>query len=57
MATLDDRFDVLLAIDWQNLNRFGDEIPIGGQPAGRRQRRRRRARGLPGQGARLRRCR
>jgi 2-oxoglutarate ferredoxin oxidoreductase subunit alpha len=30
VATLDDRFDVLLAIDWQNLNRFGDEIPIGG---------------------------
>lgn len=29
VATLDDRFDVLLAIDWQNLNRFGDEIPIG----------------------------
>ncbi len=28
VATLDDRFDVLLAIDWQNLNRFGDEIPI-----------------------------
>ena len=26
VATLDDRFDVLLAIDWQNLNRFGDEI-------------------------------
>jgi 2-oxoglutarate ferredoxin oxidoreductase subunit alpha len=30
IATLDDRFDVLLAIDWQNLNRFGDEIPMGG---------------------------
>ncbi|MCZ2293022.1 MAG: 2-oxoacid:acceptor oxidoreductase subunit alpha [Burkholderiales bacterium] len=29
VPTLDDRFDVLLAIDWQNLNRFGDEIPIG----------------------------
>ncbi|MCA0239555.1 MAG: 2-oxoacid:acceptor oxidoreductase subunit alpha [Proteobacteria bacterium] len=29
LATLDDRFDVLLAIDWLNLNRFGDEIPIG----------------------------
>lgn len=29
VATLDDHFDVLLAIDWQNLNRFGDEIPIG----------------------------
>ncbi|MCC7152282.1 MAG: 2-oxoacid:acceptor oxidoreductase subunit alpha [Rubrivivax sp.] len=25
---LDDRFDALLAVDWQNLNRFGDEIPI-----------------------------
>ncbi|MFO1293078.1 MAG: 2-oxoacid:acceptor oxidoreductase subunit alpha [Rubrivivax sp.] len=29
VATLDDRFDVLLAIDWQNLNRFADEIPLG----------------------------
>jgi 2-oxoglutarate ferredoxin oxidoreductase subunit alpha len=29
VATLDDRFDVLLAIDWHNLARFGDEIPIG----------------------------
>ncbi|HNU12646.1 MAG TPA: 2-oxoacid:acceptor oxidoreductase subunit alpha [Rubrivivax sp.] len=29
VPTLDDRFDALLAIDWQNLNRFGDEIPIG----------------------------
>ncbi|HNT40514.1 MAG TPA: 2-oxoacid:acceptor oxidoreductase subunit alpha [Rubrivivax sp.] len=28
VATLDDRFDALLAVDWQNLNRFGDEIPI-----------------------------
>jgi 2-oxoglutarate ferredoxin oxidoreductase subunit alpha len=28
LATLDDRFDVLLAIDWQNLNRFADEIPL-----------------------------
>ena len=27
--TLDDRFDVLLAIDWQNVHRFADEIPIG----------------------------
>ncbi len=26
---LDDRFDVLLAIDWQNVNRFADEIPLG----------------------------
>ena len=29
VATLDDGFDALLAVDWQNLNRFGDEIPIG----------------------------
>ena len=42
VATLDDRFDLLLAIDWQNLHRFADEIPLGArQPAGRRQRRRR----------------
>ncbi|MBI3155681.1 MAG: 2-oxoacid:acceptor oxidoreductase subunit alpha [Burkholderiales bacterium] len=27
-ATLDDRFDLLLAIDWMNLNRFADEIPL-----------------------------
>jgi 2-oxoglutarate ferredoxin oxidoreductase subunit alpha len=26
--TLDDSFDVLLAIDWQNVNRFADEIPL-----------------------------
>jgi 2-oxoglutarate ferredoxin oxidoreductase subunit alpha len=26
--TLDDRFDLLLAIDWQNVNRFADEIPL-----------------------------
>ena len=26
---LDDRFDLLLAIDWQNVNRFADEIPLG----------------------------
>jgi 2-oxoglutarate/2-oxoacid ferredoxin oxidoreductase subunit alpha len=25
---LDDRFDVLLAVDWQNIHRFADEIPI-----------------------------
>jgi len=25
---LDDRFDVLLAIDWQNVHRFADEIPL-----------------------------
>lgn len=29
LATLDDGFDLLLAIDWQNLNRFADEIPLG----------------------------
>jgi len=29
LATLSDRFEVLLAIDWQNLNRFADEIPLG----------------------------
>jgi 2-oxoglutarate ferredoxin oxidoreductase subunit alpha len=26
--TLDDAFDVLLAIDWQNVERFADEIPL-----------------------------
>ena len=26
-TTLDDRFDLLLAIDWQNVHRFADEIP------------------------------
>jgi 2-oxoglutarate ferredoxin oxidoreductase subunit alpha len=26
--TLDDRFDVLLALDWQNVARFADEIPL-----------------------------
>jgi len=25
---LDDRFDILLAIDWQNINRFADELPL-----------------------------
>ncbi|MCB1983231.1 MAG: 2-oxoacid:acceptor oxidoreductase family protein, partial [Rhodoferax sp.] len=30
LATLDDRFDLLLAIDWMNLNRFADEIPLSG---------------------------
>jgi 2-oxoglutarate ferredoxin oxidoreductase subunit alpha len=25
---LDDRFDVLIAIDWQNIHRFAEEIPI-----------------------------
>lgn len=29
VATLDDRFDLLLALDWQNLHRFADEIPLG----------------------------
>src|SRR5512143_1479244 len=29
VASLDDRFDLLLAIDWQNVNRFADEIPLG----------------------------
>ncbi len=27
--SLDDRFDVLLAVDWQNIHRFADEIPLG----------------------------
>jgi 2-oxoglutarate ferredoxin oxidoreductase subunit alpha len=27
--SLDDGFDLLLAIDWQNVNRFADEIPLG----------------------------
>ena len=26
--SLDDGFDLLLAIDWQNINRFADEIPM-----------------------------
>jgi len=26
--SLDDSFDLLLAIDWQNVNRFADEIPL-----------------------------
>ncbi len=29
MDTLDDSFDLLLAIDWQNVHRFADEIPLG----------------------------
>jgi 2-oxoglutarate ferredoxin oxidoreductase subunit alpha len=29
MDSLDDGFDLLLAIDWQNVNRFADEIPLG----------------------------
>lgn len=28
---LDDRFDILLAIDWQNINRFADELPLDGR--------------------------
>ncbi|MDP1649847.1 MAG: 2-oxoacid:acceptor oxidoreductase subunit alpha [Rubrivivax sp.] len=28
VVTLDDGFDLLLAIDWQNLHRFADEIPL-----------------------------
>lgn len=27
-GALDDSFDLLLAMDWQNVNRFGDEIPL-----------------------------
>lgn len=27
--SLDDGFDLLLAIDWQNISRFADEIPLG----------------------------
>ncbi len=29
MSSLDDGFDLLLAIDWQNVNRFADEIVLG----------------------------
>ncbi|MDH5539696.1 MAG: 2-oxoacid:acceptor oxidoreductase subunit alpha [Rhizobacter sp.] len=29
MDALDDRFDLLLAMDWHNVNRFADEIPLG----------------------------
>ncbi|HEU0199206.1 MAG TPA: 2-oxoacid:acceptor oxidoreductase family protein, partial [Burkholderiaceae bacterium] len=28
VESLDDGFDLLLAIDWQNINRFADEIPL-----------------------------
>jgi len=28
MESLDDAFDIMLAIDWQNLHRFADEIPL-----------------------------
>jgi len=27
---LDDRFDALLAVDWQNVHRFADEVPLDG---------------------------
>jgi len=27
---LDDRFDILIGIDWQNIHRFADEIPLDG---------------------------
>ena len=27
---LDDRFDILIAIDWQNVIRFADEMPLDG---------------------------
>lgn len=29
LGSLDDGFDLLLAIDWQNVNRFADEIVLG----------------------------
>ena len=29
LNSLDDGFDLLLAIDWQNVNRFADEIVLG----------------------------
>jgi len=28
IGCLDDRFDVVLGIDWQNIHRFADEIPV-----------------------------
>ena len=28
VESLDDKFDLLLAIDWQNVHRFADEIPL-----------------------------
>ena len=28
VQNLDDRFDALIAIDWQNIHRFADEIPL-----------------------------
>ncbi len=29
IGALDDHFDLLVAMDWQNVNRFADEIPLG----------------------------
>lgn len=29
LDSLDDRFDLLLAVDWQNVHRFADEIALG----------------------------
>jgi 2-oxoglutarate ferredoxin oxidoreductase subunit alpha len=29
VGSLDDGFDLLLALDWQNVQRFADEIPLG----------------------------
>ncbi|MEO7008798.1 MAG: 2-oxoacid:acceptor oxidoreductase subunit alpha [Caldimonas sp.] len=29
VGALDDRFDLLVAMDWQNVHRFADEIPLG----------------------------
>lgn len=31
VTSLDDRFDLLLALDWLNVDRFADEIPIGNE--------------------------
>lgn len=31
LQSLDDRFDLLLAMDWQNVNRFADEIPLSAE--------------------------
>jgi len=29
IETLDDRFDILIAVDWENIHRFADEITLG----------------------------
>ncbi|HEY3554168.1 MAG TPA: 2-oxoacid:acceptor oxidoreductase family protein, partial [Casimicrobiaceae bacterium] len=29
VAALGDAFDLLIAVDWQNVHRFADEIPLG----------------------------